>query len=578
MFLDSIKAKLYLNNPKFNENNNPLNPIPFNHSSVSASFSDPSSSSLSPNTTLTNNFMSEKSEPIETNPLPPLSSVEDKYQPPLTGQLEQPPLSQSEQDEILELKTLTKGLGLEPTSNTSLLNANAPPVEWEFVQSFGDDSSAYDSDDADDLVTAVQFNHTGEFFAIGDKAGRVSIVQEEYPSGSGQDLPLAYRFYTEFQSHDPDFDVLKSQAIEPKLNVIRFWHRLPGSLHLLTCNDKTIKFWKLTESPTGVRGYEGGDPEGDENQLPMVQPMLRRNFSNGHSYNIHSLSVNCDGETFLSADDLKILMWNVDNVKETFNVVDLQPPEPEPITELLTCASFHPTQCHSLLYATSKGVTRLCDLRARALVDRSGVEFGPEPESHRTAYFSEITQSVLHAQFAGEHQFICRDYMSLRCWDAKMPRQPLYKIDVHPYLEPHFPRLLENESLFDHFECAVSNNGKYFATGTYANSFHLHDTTNGIGQTIRARDDSREPYITSMCRRSANSNEPTQPIDRSLLGVNNGYIPPQHVMNYQEEDLHHNIVNVAFHPRVHAVAAAGLYKLYLYQPRPSSLSDVLLPE
>ena len=51
-------------------------------------------------------------------------------------------------------------------------------LSWEFVQSFGDDSSSYDYDDADDLVTAVEFSPTGEYLAIGDKAGRVSIVQE----------------------------------------------------------------------------------------------------------------------------------------------------------------------------------------------------------------------------------------------------------------------------------------------------------------------------------------------------------------------------------------------------------------
>ena len=49
---------------------------------------------------------------------------------------------------------------------------------WEFVQSFGDDSNSYDFADADDLVTAVEFHPSGEYLAIGDKAGRVSIVEE----------------------------------------------------------------------------------------------------------------------------------------------------------------------------------------------------------------------------------------------------------------------------------------------------------------------------------------------------------------------------------------------------------------
>ena len=49
---------------------------------------------------------------------------------------------------------------------------------WEFVQSFGDDETSYDFADADDLVTAVEFHPSGEYLAIGDKAGRVSIVEE----------------------------------------------------------------------------------------------------------------------------------------------------------------------------------------------------------------------------------------------------------------------------------------------------------------------------------------------------------------------------------------------------------------
>ena len=59
---------------------------------------------------------------------------------------------------------------------------------WEFVQSFGDEDSSYDFADADDLVTAVEFHPSGEYLAIGDKAGRVSIVEEATlrADGSGE--------------------------------------------------------------------------------------------------------------------------------------------------------------------------------------------------------------------------------------------------------------------------------------------------------------------------------------------------------------------------------------------------------
>ena len=39
----------------------------------------------------------------------------------------------------------------------------------------------------------------------------------------------------------------------------------------------------------------------------------RRQYKNCHNYNINSLSVSNDGESFLSADDLCINLWNLEN-------------------------------------------------------------------------------------------------------------------------------------------------------------------------------------------------------------------------------------------------------------------------
>jgi len=41
--------------------------------------------------------------------------------------------------------------------------------------------------------------------------------------------------------------------------------------------------------------------------------MERRQYKNCHNYNINSLSVSNDGENFLSADDLCINLWNLEN-------------------------------------------------------------------------------------------------------------------------------------------------------------------------------------------------------------------------------------------------------------------------
>lgn len=51
------------------------------------------------------------------------------------------------------------------------------------------------------------------------------------------------------------------------------------------------------------------------------------------------------------------------------DIVDIKPVNMEELTEVITAAEFHPTQCHWFVYSSSKGSIRLCDMRDRALCD-----------------------------------------------------------------------------------------------------------------------------------------------------------------------------------------------------------------
>lgn len=42
----------------------------------------------------------------------------------------------------------------------------------------------------------------------------------------------------------------------------------------------------------------------------------------------------------------------------------------EELTEVITAAEFHPNQCNTFVYSSSKGTIRLCDMRASALCDK----------------------------------------------------------------------------------------------------------------------------------------------------------------------------------------------------------------
>lgn len=207
-----------------------------------------------------------------------------------------------------------------------------------------------------------------------------------------------YKFHTEFQSHEPEFDYLKSLEIEEKINKIKWCRRQNASHFLLSTNDKTIKLWKVFDkslkvvaennlsnelTPAGAvsggglaRAPRGAFKDASALKLPrlthhdtVVAAVPRRTYANAHAYHINSISVNSDGETFISSDDLRVNLWNLNIQDQSFNIVDIKPANMEELTEVITAAEFHPVSCNWFMYASSKGTIKLADMRQRALCD-----------------------------------------------------------------------------------------------------------------------------------------------------------------------------------------------------------------
>lgn len=93
------------------------------------------------------------------------------------------------------------------------------------------------------------------------------------------------------------------------------------------------------------------------------EAMCRKEFSNAHNYHINSVSLSADGEHFLSADDLRVNIWNIDNNQTTFSIVDIKPPNIDDLNEVITHAEFHPSVPDMFLFSSSKGLVHLCDAR-----------------------------------------------------------------------------------------------------------------------------------------------------------------------------------------------------------------------
>ncbi|THV72554.1 MgPP2Aregb1, protein phosphatase regulatory beta sub-unit 1 [Aureobasidium pullulans] len=397
------------------------------------------------------------------------------------------------------------------------------PPTWKFTQCFGDKGDVEDITEAD-IISTVEFDQTGNYLATGDKGGRVVLFErnetvsslpapDERPSSADncKKKTCEYKFHTEFQSHEPEFDYLKSLEIEEKINKIKWCRRQNASHYLLSTNDKTIKLWKVFEkslkvvaennlsqdlTPAGAGGAVGGGPVRAPNKhfrstadlsFPrmthhdtVIAAVPRRVYANAHAYHINSISVNSDGETYISSDDLRINLWNLNIQDQSFNIVDIKPANMEELTEVITAAEFHPLSCNWFMYASSKGTIKLADMRERALCDSHAKQFEQEEDPSSRSFFSEIISSISDVRFSHDGRYILsRDYLTVKIWDVNMERQPVKTIPIHEHLRPRLCDTYENDSIFDKFEVVFSGDAKNVMTGSYNNNFMIYPSEAG---------------------------------------------------------------------------------------------------
>ncbi|CAG7896606.1 unnamed protein product, partial [Brassica rapa] len=428
--------------------------------------------------------------------------------------------------------------------NGEVVSASAdpsPPLEWRFSQVFGERSAGEEVNKVD-VISAIQFDNSGDHLATGDRGGRVVLFE---------------------RTDANNFDYLKSLEIEEKINKIRWCQTANGALFLLSTNDKTIKFWKVQDkkikkicdvnSDLSRTVVNGEVPEANSSslRLPVIvvtshesSPVARcrRVYSHAHDYHINSISNNSDGETFISADDLRINLWNLEITNQSFNIVDVKPEKMEDLSEVITSAEFHPTHCNMLAYSSSKGSIRLIDLRQSAL-------------SGSKSFFTEIIASVSDMKFAKERRcLLSRDFMTLKLWDINMDSGPVSTFQVHEHLKPKLCDLYENDSIFDKFECCISGNGLQAATGSCSNMFRVFGVSPGSTETA-SLEASRNPTRRHVPVPSSPFKALSRVVSRGYPGVDGN----SNALDYATKLLH-----LAWHPSENSIACAAGNSLYMY--------------
>mmetsp|Transcript_51447 Transcript_51447/g.129076 ORF Transcript_51447/g.129076 Transcript_51447/m.129076 type:complete len:438 (+) Transcript_51447:246-1559(+) len=422
-------------------------------------------------------------------------------------------------------------------------------LDWKFSQVFGDKNPVEDVTDVD-IVSAIEFDETGKYLGVGDRGGRVVVFEAKESTRKAKE----YKFYAEFQSHEPEFDYLKSLEIEEKINKIKWWKQNNSALFLLTTNDKTVKLWKVHEKR--IKSYTNTlSPNGGCNEVTLpsmevkevvVAATPRRIFSNAHAYHINSVSLNSDGETYISSDDLRINLWNLAINDQSFNIVDIKPANMEELTEVITSAEFHPTHCGIFMYSSSKGIIKLGDMRDSALCDQHAKIYEEEEDPGSKSFFSEIISSISDIKFSSDgRHIVSRDYLTLKIWDMNMESKPVRTIKIHDFLRSKLCDLYENDCIFDKFECHVSGDSKHLVTGSYNNNFYVYDWQRKSSVMIEASKGS----VTKTRPRKGSTPKGRKRKDD---------INPDHI-DFAKKCLH-----VAWHPKEDVVAVGASNNLYLY--------------
>lgn len=486
---------------------------------------------------------------------------------------------------------------------TAIQNAAAgqQTPEWQFLQCFGERTPGEDIQEAD-IISAVEFDSTGFHLATGDRGGRVVLfervnsqpcfvgVDQRPPPPRGPGRGFEYRYLTEFQSHEPEFDYLKSLEIEEKINKVRWCRSSNSTRLLLSTNDKTIKLWKVYEkkvccltnfnldgrngqtfanglhsSPLNTMGAPPGQKFNNGLRMPQVAnselllaSRCKKVYANAHTYHINSISVNSDQETFLSADDLRINLWNLEVTDQSFNIVDIKPANMEDLTEVITAAEFHPSECNVFAYSSSKGCIRLADMRSSALCDRHAKAYEENDSAGNRSFFSEIIASISDVRFSRCGRFVVsRDYMTLKVWDLRRENAPSHTFSVHENLRARLCDLYENDCIFDKFDCCVNGSCDAVASGSYNNIFRVFGFNPNTPNTMN--------YELSL---EASRDPLRKRLQTPAKGTRLGFRKPVGRRGSNPADLGNDytskLLHLAWHPSANVIACAASNSLYMF--------------
>jgi serine/threonine-protein phosphatase 2A regulatory subunit B len=204
---------------------------------------------------------------------------------------------------------------------------------------------------------------------VGDRGGRV-ICFEQVLNDAGQ---TDFEYLTEFQAHTKSFDVLASHEISESISAIE-WINAKNSAQpaLLASNSRSVKLYRIvTKQVKKIESVKKKLAKGKILSMPKMrveseskEGKLVATFKTGKEQHLHSVSLAADGENFLTADESRINLWNIEHRAQhpVYNLVDYNRHKVTEEDEMIVSSRFDSSR-PMFVYTTTNGSIRLCDFR-----------------------------------------------------------------------------------------------------------------------------------------------------------------------------------------------------------------------
>jgi len=553
-----------------------------------------------------------------------------------------------------------------PSQTSCLTNLRHGEHVWEWIcPSFGWDIDN-DDDAADwhaaELVTGMAFNSSGEYLAISRHDGTVEVLHEDPTARDPNRIP--YYLYFNFHAHDTSYDTMYGGGGgSASVNALAWWPwQYARRQILMTATDRTVKLWSVGErkrtSRRSLAEFVRGVGETQTSFSARLSPAKRAaaniaahyghedadkqiaaehlgattvaTFHNPYAHAFHSVGSMACGDVLMCATDAHIHLWHPSGAR--FTVVQLPQPDDRMALPIhyINVARTHPTDPHAIVYGDETGRLMRVDTRIRSQPQQSVMLPALNADS-LTQY--GLHHDILDARFTPDgHYILTRDVLHLRLWDPRMPERPIYQMQVHPSLTEYAQQFhqLGEDVRFHQFTCAMDPNGTHYLTGSYSNTFTVHNFASRRSATVYACDHTdpivvnefyqrpdggaqkqrleeggnalRRPYhrpplslptpnkrleqlvvlsefkvdVAAAAKAAASAfslpSPPAYPPPFPLTQCFD-YLTPRHQPNFEQPVLH-----CAWHPSRRTIAVAGLYKAYIYQARIQGMYEVDIEE